>query len=340
MVSAGFRHFTPIGNIVDSVINIVESGGVGNEPALAGKAAAVRAFNRFYTQRIGVLDAAPLGGPFSLTEGRVLYELAHRREPTAAELCRDLTIDRGYLSRILARFEKQGLLERSPSAADGRQSHISLTPEGAKIFDAIDRAWQAATEGLITPLSPAKREKLVSAMGRIEALLGSSATLATTSPAITLREPRSGDMGWIVQRHGVAYGEEFGWNVEFEGLVAEIVGAFVKTYDPAHERCWIAERAGAPVGCIFLVRETDKIGRLRLLFVDPIARGHGVGRMLVDACVERARSVGYKKLTLWTNDVLASARRIYQAAGFRLVKEWPDRKFGKGLVGQDWDLNL
>jgi DNA-binding MarR family transcriptional regulator/GNAT superfamily N-acetyltransferase len=288
-----------------------------------------------------VLDDTPLNGPFSLTEARVLYELAHRDQPTAAELCRDLALDRGYLSRILARFEKQGLVKRSPSKSDGRQNHIAFTRKGATTYAGIDRAWQDATEELLQPLTPRNRQTLVKAMTRIEDLLSSSnAAPAPTPSNIILREPRSGDMGWIVARHGVVYGEEYGWNAEFEGLCAEIVGAFVKNYDPARERCWIAERAGAPVGCIFLVRETDAIGRLRLLFVDPSARGHGVGRMLVDACVEQARKFGYCRITLWTNDVLASARRIYQAAGFRLVRDWPDHKFGKDLVGQDWELEL
>ena len=312
---------------------------MGAEPTPAHDAAAVRAFNRFYTQRIGVLDDTPLNGPFSLTEARVLYELAHRTKPTAAELCRDLALDRGYLSRILARFEKRRFVERLPSASDGRQSHIRLTRVGAQTFAGIDRAWQAATEDLIAPLSPTKRRRLVSAMGRIETLLGQVHEAERLGP-ISLREPHAGDVGWIIQRHGIVYGNEYGWNLEFEGLVAEIVAAFVRNYQPDRERCWIADRAGTPVGCVFLVRETDEIGRLRLLFVDPSARGRGVGRQLVDACVDQARKAGYRKLTLWTNDVLVSARRIYQAAGFSLVKEWPDYKFGKNLVGQDWDLEL
>lgn len=310
-------------------------------PPLAGDAAAIRAFNRFYTQKIGVLDATPLGGPFSLTEGRVLYELAHRTSPTASELCRDLALDRGYLSRILARFEKHALVRRSPSKADGRQSHIALTAKGVATAADIDHAWQAATEALVAPLAGKDRRSIVASMERIRAHLDGEAKQSGPPVAkIALREPRAGDLGWIVQRHGAVYAEEYGWNNEFEGLVAEIVGAFVRDYEPAREHCWIADKNGAPVGCIFLVREDDDVGRLRLLFVDPGGRGQGVGRMLVDACVERAKGVGYRKLTLWTNDVLVSARRIYQAAGFRLVKEWPDHKFGKDLVGQDWDLDL
>ena len=309
---------------------------------IADQAAAMRAFNRFYTQRIGVLDDTPLNGPFSLTEARVLYELAHRTDATAADLCRDLALDRGYLSRILARFEKRGFLKRAASAEDARQSHIALTAKGAETFGGIDKAWQDATEELIAPLSQKDRKGLVSAMGRISSLLGATeldADSAATS-RIILRKHRSGDMGWLVYRHAVIYRQEFGWNEEFEALVAEILAAFIRNYDPKRERCWIADRDGVAVGSVFLVKESDEIGRLRLLFVDPSARGHGIGRKLVDACVAHARKVGYRKVTLWTNDVLVSARRIYQAAGFTLVKQWDDRAFGKDLVGQDWEIEL
>lgn len=313
---------------------------MNSNPAIASDAAAVRAFNRFYTQRIGVLDDAPLGGPFSLTEGRVLYELAHRDAPAASELCRDLGLDRGYLSRILARFQKQGLVARSRSASDGRQSHIRLTAKGSKTFAAIDHTWQGATEELLAPLSEKDRRGLVSAMTRVRALLANAEAQGANAEHIVLRQHRLGDMGWIVQRHAVVYGEQFGWNAEFEALVAEICAKFIHDYDPASERCWIATRGGAPVGSVFLVKDSDEVGRLRLLFVEPSARGLGIGGKLVDACVAHARKVGYRKITLWTNDVLVSARRIYQAAGFRLMREWPDRKFGKDLGGQDWDLEL
>lgn len=223
------------------------------EPPIASDAAAVRAFNRFYTQRIGVLDDAPLGGPFSLTEGRVLYELANRNAPTATELCRDLALDRGYLSRILSRFEKQRFVQRSQSAADGRQSHITLTEKGAETFAAIDRAWQDATEELVAPLKQKDRRGLVSAMERIRALLGDAdAKAGGASPArIGLRPQRAGDMGWLVCRHAVVYAEEYGWNEEFEALVAEILAAFIRNFDPAHEHCWIATRDGVAVGSVF-----------------------------------------------------------------------------------------
>jgi DNA-binding MarR family transcriptional regulator/N-acetylglutamate synthase-like GNAT family acetyltransferase len=310
------------------------------ELSIATEAAAIRAFNRFYTQRIGVLGSAPLGGPFSLTEGRVLYELSHRDAPAASELCRDLGLDRGYLSRILARFQKQGLVERSRSLADGRQSHIRLTAKGAEVYDGIDRAWQSATEGLIAPLAPSRRQNLVISMQRVHALLADADEGVAAESEIHLRPHRLGDMGWIIQRHALVYGEQFGWNEEFEALVAEIAGNFLRDYDPAREHCWIAERDGAPVGCVFLVKDSDEVGRLRLLFVEPSARGLGVGTRLVAACVERAREIGYRKVTLYTNDVLVSARRIYHAAGFRLAKEWPHKSFGKDLVGQNWDIEV
>jgi DNA-binding MarR family transcriptional regulator/GNAT superfamily N-acetyltransferase len=286
-----------------------------------------------------VLDDAPLGGPFSLTEGRVLYELAHRDAPAARELCRDLALDQGYLSRILARLQKQGLLERTRSPSDGRQSHIRLTPKGRATFAAIDDAWQHATESLIGALPSSKRRKLVGSMQQIRTLLAADTAPADTSP-VTLRSHRLGDMGWIVQRHALVYGQQYGWNEEFEALVAEICSKFIRDYDPASEHCWIAERDSVPLGCVFLVKDSDEVGRLRLLMVEPSARGLGVGTRLVDACVKRAREVGYRKITLYTNSVLVSARRIYEAAGFRLAKEWPHHSFGKDLIGQDWDLEL
>jgi DNA-binding MarR family transcriptional regulator/GNAT superfamily N-acetyltransferase len=298
--------------------------------------AAVRAFNRFYTQKIGVLSDAPLESGLSLAESRVLYELAHSDDATASALMRDLGLDQGYLSRILRRLEKDGLLKRTRSKADKRQSHIALTRQGRKTFARIDSAWQGATEALVAPLPRMRRRDLVTAMRQVEALLGGE----RTATPVTLRAPGIGDMGWLVHRHAVVYAQEYGWDDEFEALVAEILAAFIRNYDPACEQCWIAELAGAPVGSVFLVKESDEMGRLRLLFVEPSARGHGIGRLLVDACIDQARRVGYRKLTLWTNDVLASARRIYEAAGFRLVKEWRDRKFGQDLVGQDWELTL
>jgi DNA-binding MarR family transcriptional regulator/N-acetylglutamate synthase-like GNAT family acetyltransferase len=297
---------------------------------------AVRAFNRFYTQRIGVLSDAPLESGLSLTESRVFYELAHRDAPTASALQQDLGLDQGYLSRILRRFEKQGLLKRTQSKADRRQSHIGLTREGRAAFASIDKAWQKSTEGLIENLGPVDRRDLVSAVKRVTHLLGEGAK----APSVTFREPRVGDLGWLVHRHGVLYAEQYGWNEEFEAVVARIVAEFVEHFDPARERCWIAERDGEIVGSILLVRESDAVGRLRLLLVEPSARGSGLGTRLVDECVKQARSFGYKKVVLWTYDVLRSASRIYQAAGFRLAKEERQQAFGQDIVSQDWELVL
>lgn len=305
---------------------------------LPAEAAAVRAFNRFYTHRIGALNAALNGGRLSLTEARVLYELAVRQTTAATDLCRDLGLDRGYLSRILSGFERKGLIDRAACPADGRRNLVRLTVAGAALFAEIDGAWQDATEALLEPLNPSGRRRLVGAMGAIRTLL-STFDEGSETPFI-LRGPKLGEFGWIVQRHAVVYGRQFGWNGEFEALVAEIVSKFVNTRDPAYEQCWIAARDSAPVGCVFLVRDSDEVGRLRLLLVDPKARGAGIGRSLVDACVARARAVGYRRLTLYTNDVLVSARRLYEAAGFRLVRSWRHHSFGKDLVGQDWDLDL
>jgi DNA-binding MarR family transcriptional regulator/GNAT superfamily N-acetyltransferase len=303
---------------------------------LEAQVAAIRGFNRFYTRQIGVLDEGYLSSPFSLTESRVLYELSRRGSATATELCRDLGLDQGYLSRILARFGKQGLIVRTPSKSDARQSHVALTIEGRTAFAPLDGASHKAATTLLKRLAPADRGSLVEAMSRIEALLGA----AKAEPPCTLRSPRPGDMGWIVHRQAVLYAEEYGWNEEFEALAAEIVAGFIKNFDPARERCWIAERDGAIVGSVFLVRDADEVAKLRLLYVEAKARGLGIGASLVDACVRQARAFGYRKLTLWTNDVLASARRLYETAGFRLVGEEPHHSFGKDLVGQNWELEL
>jgi len=306
------------------------------DPPKRGDVAAVRAFNRFYTQKIGILSDAPLKSGLSLTESRVLYELAHRDSPTASEIKRDLGLDQGYLSRILRRFEKQGLLKRTQSATDRRQSRIALTRKGRAFFARIDRTWQQATGALIEPLAGARRQELVSAMEGIRALLGGD----LDAPPFILRGPQVGDMGWIVHRQAVLYATEYGWTAEFEAMIAEIVAAFIRDFDPKRERCWIAERHGEIVGSVFLVKGGEKTGKLRLLYVEPSARGLGIGAALVDACVAEARRTGCTKLVLWTNDILVSARKIYEAAGFRLVGEEPHHSFGKDLVSQDWELEL
>jgi DNA-binding MarR family transcriptional regulator/GNAT superfamily N-acetyltransferase len=301
------------------------------------RVASVRRFNRFWTQKIGVLREGLLESPFSLTEARVLYELAHRAAPTASELARDLGLDPGYLSRLLRRFEKHGLLERSPSASDGRQSHLALTPAGRAAFAPLDARSAAEIGELLEPLATADQARLVEAMRSIARLLGDAPE--RPSPFL-LRSHQPGDMGWIVQRHGTVYAEEYGWDATFEALVAEIAAEFLRNFDPAREHCWIAERDGEIVGSVLLVGHGAETAKIRLLVVDRKARGLGLGGRLVDECVRFARSRGYRKVSLWTNSVLVAARRIYEAAGFGLVASEPHRSFGKDLVGETWELEL
>ena len=300
---------------------------------------AVRAFNRFYTRRIGVLEEGYLESPFSLVQARVLYELAHRSEPTATEIARELELDTGYLSRILRGFERTGLVERKPSPSDGRRRLLSLTARGREAFTPLDIRSRTETEAMLRNLSPAAQVRLIGAMSVITKLLDDETDGAVT---YLLRPHRPGDMGWVVQRHGVLYAEEYGWDETFEALVAEIVAGFIRHFDPERERCWIVERDGENVGSVFLMahREREGVGQLRLLLVEPSARGLGLGRRLVDECTRFARQVGYHTVTLWTNDVLVSARRIYEAAGFRLVQEERHHSFGQDLVGQTWEMRV
>jgi DNA-binding MarR family transcriptional regulator/GNAT superfamily N-acetyltransferase len=302
--------------------------------------AAVRRFNRFYTRRIGVLDEGHLHSEFSLAEVRVLYELAHRNGPTAAELAADLGLDRGYLSRLLARLVRLRLLTRMPSPRDGRQYPLRLTPKGRAKFIELDARARSAIDELIAPLDEADRNRLVGSMEAVESLL--TETPARSDRSYVLRPPRPGDLGWVVQSHGALYAREYGWSGEFEGLVAGIVADFSAHFDPAREQCWIAECDGRNVGSIFLVRHRERSGvaQLRLLLVDPSTRGAGIGRRLVEECIRFARQAGYHTITLWTQSALQSARRIYEAAGFRLVKEEKHRRFGPELVGQTWELAL
>lgn len=304
---------------------------------LQDRVAAVRGFNRFYTQKIGVLGEGLLASPFSLTEARVLFELAQRDSATAAGLCRDLGLDAGYLSRIVRRFENDKLLVRTPSAADGRQSLLALTASGREAFAELDRRSRDEIAALLEPLPAGRQARLVAAMAGIERLLGGS---ATGEPRWRLRPHRPGDMGWVVSRHGALYAEEYGWDESFEALVAEIAAKFVRHFDPARERCWIAERDGAPVGSVFLVRQSQTIAKLRLLIVDPEARGLGIGAALVEECLRFARDAGYRKVTLWTQSILVAARAIYQAAGFHRVREEPHHSFGHDLVGEYWERTL
>jgi DNA-binding MarR family transcriptional regulator/GNAT superfamily N-acetyltransferase len=299
--------------------------------------AAMRRFNRFYTQKIGVLGDGFLHSPFTLTEARVLYEVACRDKPSATELARDLGLDAGYLSRILAGFEKKKLLKRTPSETDGRRYHLSLTEKGRKAFAPLDEASRAEAVGLLQPMPAAQRDRLVGAMQTIETALGGS---VAPGAAYVLRDPQAGDLGWIIHHQARLYVEEYGWNAEFEALIAEIIAQFAKHFDPARERCWVAERGGAVIGSVFLVKESESVAKLRMLYVDASARGLGLGRRLVDECVAQARAFGYKKMTLWTNDILHAARHIYLDQGFKLVKEERHHSFGKDLVGQYWELDL
>lgn len=298
---------------------------------------ATRRFNRFYTKRIGVLEEGLLRSPFPLTEARVIYELAHHERPTATELADELALDPGYLSRILRRFEDRDLIDRTPSETDGRQYHLSLTAKGRDAFAELDAASREEIGRMLERIPEADQRRLVEAMEEIRGLL--EPCDAPRAPYL-LRPPRPGDMGWVIQRHGELYAMEYGWNEEFEALVAEIVARFMKELDPERERCWIAEREGDNVGCVFLVEASESVGQLRLLLVEPAARGLGIGTRLVEECVLTARRLGYEKLVLWTNDVLDDARRIYERFGFRLVEEDPHHSFGHDLVGQNWELEL
>ncbi|MGH7528509.1 MAG: bifunctional helix-turn-helix transcriptional regulator/GNAT family N-acetyltransferase [Gemmatimonadales bacterium] len=310
------------------------------ETVPASRIAAVRRFNRFYTRQIGVLNEGLLHSPFSLTEVRVLYELAHREQPTAAELGKALGLDTGYLSRILRGFKKGRLVSRASSSADRRRSLLALTDAGRKAFAALDARSGDEVAAMLGSLTDGEQNRLLESMRAIERLLGAEVEEKAANAALLLRPHQPGDMGWVVHRHGVLYAQEYGWDERFEGLVARIVGEFVQHFDPQRERCWIAEKDGASVGSVFLVEESDTVARLRLLLVEPSARGLGIGARLVSECVRFARQAGYRKITLWTNDILHAARHIYRRAGFRLVHEEPHHSFGDDLVGQTWELDL
>jgi DNA-binding MarR family transcriptional regulator/N-acetylglutamate synthase-like GNAT family acetyltransferase len=310
---------------------------------IADRIARVRRFNRFYTGRIGVLDERLLRSPFSLTEARVIYELARLGTATATQLGSDLRLDAGYLSRILRGFRERGLVERRASPDDGRRILLSLTAAGREAFARLDAASAEEVRTLLADLAPPERERLVGAMDEIEELFGPRPPrleLVRPDAGVVLRPPRPGDLGWVVHRHGVLYAEEYGWDERFEALVAEIMATFVRTFDPARERCWIAELDGKVLGSVFLVRVSDEVAKLRCLLVEPEARGLGIGTRLVDACVDFARSSGYRRVVLWTNSVLVDARRLYERAGFRRVHEEPNRDFGKEEVAETWERDL
>ncbi len=297
----------------------------------------VRRFNRFYTRQIGLLQEGLLKSRFSLTEVRVLYELAHREKPTASALCKELGLDPGYLSRLLRSFEKQKLIEKSPSESDARQALLLLTAKGRRVFGPLDARSNEDVAGMLNKLPSDSRTRLLQAMQAIERLLGSSQPVQ----AYVLRPHQPGDMGWIVHRHGVLYWEEYGYDERFEALVAEIVAEFVQTLDARRERCWIAEKDGEILGSVFLVRSSKTVAKLRLLLVEPSARGMGIGRRLVNECVLFAKRAGYKKIMLWTQSELAAARRIYERSGFRLTHKKPHQSWGRDdLLAETWELKL
>jgi DNA-binding MarR family transcriptional regulator/GNAT superfamily N-acetyltransferase len=298
---------------------------------------AVRRFNRFYTRQIGVLREGLLDSPFSLTDVRVLYELADRDNLTAAELGKDLGLDRGYLSRTLQSFEKRGLVKKTRSQTDRRHIFLTLTAKGRKVFAPLNARAQREVEEMLSDLSTGEQQDLIDAMHTIEHLLSGK-----PEPKVpyVLRSHHPGDMGWIVHRHGVLYSEEYGWDEDFEALVAQIVADFIKNFDPKRGRCWIAERDRDIVGSVFLVKKSKTVAQLRLLLVEPKARGLGIGKRLVDECIRFARQKKYRKITLWTNSALDAARHIYEQAGFVLVEETPHHSYGHDLVGQNWELVL
>jgi DNA-binding MarR family transcriptional regulator/GNAT superfamily N-acetyltransferase len=296
----------------------------------------IRQFNRFYTRTIGVLGNNLLGGDYSLAEMRVLYEIANNEDLTAADLVRTLGMDFGYLSRILAQFEKRGWLKRERSEDDSRKSHLLLTAKGRKAFAAVNQQARDEVAKLLEPLPWHQQVQLQAHLRQVQTLLSPR----PTTPTVRLRTHRAGDMGWIIQRHGALYEQEYRFNSEFEALVAEICARFLREFDAATERCWIAELGDEPVGTIMLVRGPEGMAKLRLLLVEDTARGHGVGRMLVHECVSFARQAGYKGVTLWTQSNLLAARKLYAAAGFKLDKSEPHNSFGQSLTGETWTLHF
>ena len=305
--------------------------------ATADPVAAVRRFNRFYTRQIGLLEEGLHHTPFSLTQVRVMYEIFHRPGVTATGLCEALGLDAGYLSRLLLGLRRQGLVSARAEPADRRRRTLTLTERGVRTFEGLNARSSEEVGVLLARLSRPQRRELVRAMRGIEGLL---APPSESAEPVVLRAPLPGELGWVVKRHGEIYAAEYGWNAEFEGLVAGIVGEFAAGLDPRRERCWIAELRGEPAGSIFLVKDTPRVAKLRLLLVEPWARGHGVGSRLVDACVGFAREAGYGMVRLWTNAELHAARRLYERAGFRLADQSRAHRFGHDQVFQTWELHL
>ena len=307
--------------------------------------ATIRRFNRFYTGRIGVLHEGLLDSAFTLTESRLLWELAHRERLTASELARTLDLDAGYLSRLLSGLKARGLIKSTRSKDDARHQHLSLTTAGKRAFAPLDARSQAEVSALLAPLQEAQQQQLLASMASIERLLGEPVPRAAP---FELRAHRAGDIGWVIARHGALYADEYGWDMGFEALVARIAADFIERFDPTREACWIAERDAAPIGSVFLVQARDEIthaaidgsAQLRMLLVEPSARGLGLGMRLVDECTQFARRVGYRKIVLWTNANLLAARGIYRKAGYVLTHSEPHHSFGHDLVGETWELVL
>ena len=298
----------------------------------------IRRFNRFYTRQIGVLHEHLLESQFSLTEVRVLYEIAYRENATAKDLCHDLGLDRGYVSRMLQTFEQHGWIKTAPSPDDRRRQFLSLSAKGRKVFDPLERRSSEEVAAMLARLSPNQQKQFVGAIRDIESVLNPGEPSATP---YFVRQHRPGDMGWVVQRHGELYWQEYHYDERFEALVAEIVAEFIQNLDPTHEHCWIAEKGGERVGCIFLVNKSASVAKLRLLLVEPTARGLGIGKRLVEECVGFARAAGYKKILLWTQSELSAARGIYKAAGFeRVAEERHDSWSRKNLIAETWELKL
>jgi DNA-binding MarR family transcriptional regulator/N-acetylglutamate synthase-like GNAT family acetyltransferase len=308
-------------------------------PSRLAAAARVRRFNRFYTQRMGLLQEGLLQSRFSLAEVRVLYEIAHLPEPTARLIATTLGMDEGHLSRLLGQLRARGLVSARASTSDRRRRILALTTRGQMAFADLNSKATDEVAELLHPLSPSGRQQLLASLAAVESLLA-EAESQPRAPEVMLRPPEPGDLGWVVQRHGELYAEEYGWTAEFERLVATIVGEFASAPPESGNRCWIATLDDERAGCVFLVPASAQVAKLRLLLVEPWARGVGLGSRLVDVCIAAAREDGYRSLTLWTNDVLVAARRLYERAGFRLVKGERHQSFGKALIGQNWELEL
>lgn len=313
-------------------------------PQVQSQIDAIRRFNRFYTRAIGTLEESLLHTQFTLPEARVLYEVGLRRQTTPSEIATTLSLDLGYVSRILRTFSDRQLIDRKSSPTDGRQSLLSLTSAGEKAFTELTQRADEQVHEMLSPFTNDERSRLVDAMNTIESLLGGTRSTLSCRPYI-LRPHRPGDMGWIIERHGALYSQEYGWDEHFEAFVARITADFIDRFDPTREASWIADRDGERLGCVFLVKDMEaanplEAARLRLLLVEPSARGLGLGRALVQQCTAFARSAGYRRISLWTNSVLDVARQIYQREGYRLISENAHHSFGKNLVGQTWQLDL